>query len=163
MLLLPLTLHGLESIRILSPGGRLGLTTWHDHGAGWAPDFRGALAALPFEAPFAMRMQTTAWGEWSNVNWVRRALEDVGLEDVRVEVLAHLQRVHGAADFVACFESMMRWVVESCWSEELRREHGMDEVKRLVRDHLEEKYGGRGWDVTWTSIIASGRVPGAKL
>ncbi|KAB5555035.1 S-adenosyl-L-methionine-dependent methyltransferase [Coniochaeta sp. 2T2.1] len=151
-----------ESIRILKPGGTLGFTTWHDQNAGWAPDFRSALESFPFEAPFEMRMQTTQWGKWSDVNWIRRTLEDLGLEDVKVDVLATLQRIHGAEDYVACFEMMFKWVINSQWSEELRKEHGIEEVKGLVREHLREKYGGRGWDATWVSIIASARVPGGK-
>lgn len=107
-------------------------------------------------------MQTTQWGNWSNVNWIRRILEDLGLEDVKVDVMARLQHIRGAEDFVACFGMMFSWVLNSQWSEELRREHGIEEVKRLVAEHLEEKYGGRGWDVTWTSIIASARIPGQK-
>lgn len=109
-----------------------------------------------------MRMQTTGWGNWSSVNWTRTTLEDLGLEDVKVDVMAHLQHIRDAADFVACFERMMSMVMNSNWSEELRREHGIDEVKTLVRMYLEEKYRGKGWDVTWTSIIASARVPGGK-
>lgn len=109
-----------------------------------------------------MKMQITQWGNWSNVNWIRRTLEELGLEDVKVDVMAHLQRIQTADDFVAGFETMMRWIVNSCWSEDLRVEHGMEEVKKMVRDHLEEKYGGRGWDITWTSIIASARVPGGQ-
>ncbi|OIW28761.1 S-adenosyl-L-methionine-dependent methyltransferase [Coniochaeta ligniaria NRRL 30616] len=151
-----------ESIRVLKPGGTLGFTTWHDHGSGWEPDFRSALASFPFEAPFVMRMQTTRWGNWSNVNWIRRTLEDLGLEDVKVDVMARLQHIHSPDDFVACFEMMFGWVINSNWSEELRREHGLEEVKSLIREHLEAKYGGRDWDVTWTSIIASARVPGGK-
>ena len=107
-------------------------------------------------------MQTTQWGKWSDVNWIRRTLEDLGLEDVKVDVLATLQRIHGAEDYVACFEMMFKWVINSQWSEELRREHGIEEVKGLVRDHLREKYGGSGWDVTWVSIVASGSLPEAK-
>lgn len=159
-------MHGLanrpESIRVLQPGGTLAFTTWHDHGSGWEPDFRSAFASFPFEAPFEVRMQTTKWGNWSNVNWIRRTLEDSGLEDVKVDVMAHLQHIHGPEHFVACFTMMLNMVIGSLWSEELKREHGMDEVKRLVREHLEEKYGGRGWDVTWTSISASARVPGGS-
>lgn len=109
-----------------------------------------------------MRMQTTKWGNWSNMNWIRTTLEGLGLENVKVDVMARLQHIHRAADYVACFEMMMGWVIKSNWSEALREEHGIEEVKRLVVEHLEEKYGGRGWDVTWTSIIASARVPEGK-
>jgi len=109
-----------------------------------------------------MKMQTTSWGEWSNVNWIRRTLENLGLQDVKVDVMARLQRVRSAEDYVACFGMMIDWVVNSQWSEELRRGHGIEEVKGLIRRHLEAKYAGKGWDVTWTSIIASAKVPGAR-
>jgi hypothetical protein len=109
-----------------------------------------------------MKMQTTQWGNWSNVNWIRRTLEDFGLEDVQVDVLATLQHIRSGADFVQCFGMMFGWVMNSQWSEEVRAQHPMEEVKRLVKEHLDEKYGGRGWDVTWTSIIASAKVPEGK-
>jgi hypothetical protein len=106
-----------------------------------------------------MRMQTTKWGNWSSADWIRKTLTDLGLENVKVDVMSHLQHIQSAAEFVRCFEMMIKWVIESNWSEELRAEHGIDEVKKLVEEHLERKYQGRGWDVSWTSIIASGRVP----
>lgn len=137
----------------------MGFTTWHERSAGWASDMRAAFESFPFAAPFVERMQTTKWGNWSSPTWVKRTLEDQpGLEDVKVDVLSHLQHIRHAEEFVTgTFEMMIKWVINSDWSEELRREHGLEEVKRLVKEYLEKKYEGRGCELTWTSIIASAR------
>ena len=84
----------------------------------------------------------------------------LGLDDVTVDVLAHLGRVSSADDFVRGFSMILSWVVGAGWSEELRREHPLEEVQGFLRGFL-EKYGGRGWDLTWLSIVASARVKGA--
>jgi hypothetical protein len=120
---------------------------------------RAAFESFAFEAPFVERMQTTKWGHLSSPTWVKRTLEDQPcLEDVKVDVLSHLQHIGDAEEFVTgTFEMMMNWVINSDWSEELRRDHGIEEVKRLVKEFLEKKYEGRGWELTWTSTIASAR------
>lgn len=104
-------------------------------------------------------MQTTPWGNWPNVNWVKKALEAKGLEDVKVDVLAHLSRVDSAEQFISHFSMIIKWVMNSCWSEELRSEHPEEEVLGLVKEFVEKKYEGKGWDTTWVSLIASGHVP----
>ncbi|KAL1872760.1 hypothetical protein VTK73DRAFT_1366 [Phialemonium thermophilum] len=148
-----------ECIRVLKPGGILGFTTWHRNGAGWVPDIEGAFKSFPFDAPFDMKMQTTRWGEWSDVNWIRRTLVGKGLQDVDVAVSSHLSHVNSAAEFVDSIPGMIEVVMKATWTEELIAAHPIDEVKKLVAAHLEKKYEGQGWDLTWTSIIASGRKP----
>lgn len=106
-------------------------------------------------------MQTTKWGDWADSNWIKQTLQDRGLEDVKVDVLSHLQPIAGADEFLTNFGSMIEWVVNSNWSEELRKEHPLDEVKKLMREYLVKKRGDKGWDIVWTSIIASGRKPDA--
>ncbi|KAL2132434.1 hypothetical protein VTI74DRAFT_3803 [Chaetomium olivicolor] len=146
-----------EAIRILKPGGVLGFTTWHKE-AGWIGDVREAFKSLPFEAPFEMSLQTTAWGNWSDVNWVRKTLTQKGLRDVQVEVFAFLSHVKDADFFLANFGMMMDWIMTSCWPEELRKEHPKEEVHRLVKEYLEKKYEGGGWECSWVGLIATGRV-----
>lgn len=146
-----------EAIRILKPGGHLGFTTWHPV-IGWAPDLEAAFKSFPFEAPFASSHQTTLWGHWGDVNWIRHTLEKKGLKDVRVEPLATLQRSDSAEYFVNHFQMIIRWVTSTMWSEELRKEHPPEEVRQLVKDYLEKKYEGKGWDLVWISIISSARV-----
>ena len=57
----------------------------------------------------------------------------LGLDDVTVDVLAHLGRVSSADDFVRGFSMMLSLVVSAGWSEELRREHSLEEVQGLLR------------------------------
>jgi hypothetical protein len=106
-----------------------------------------------------MELQTTQWGEWEDVNWIRKTLVEKGLEDVQVDLFAFLSHIDSAEYFVANCAPMVDWVVSTCWSEELRKEHPKEEVRQRVKDFLETKYGGGGWDVSWVAVIASGRVP----
>ena len=152
------TLTYTETIRILSPGGTLAFTTWTQP-LGWAPDVQRAFASFPFEAPFAASPQTTSWGEWSDPTWIRKTLESKGLQDVKVEPYAFLQKVDSAEYFVRNFGMIVNWVMTSCWSDETRNAHSREEVEGLIKTFLEERYGGGSWDLLWVAIVASGRVP----
>ncbi|KAK0620148.1 S-adenosyl-L-methionine-dependent methyltransferase [Immersiella caudata] len=147
-----------ETIRILSPGGTLAFTTWTQP-LGWAPDIQRAFASFPFEAPFAASTQTTSWGEWSDPNWIRKTLESKGLQDVKAEPYAFLQKVDSAEYFVRNFGMIVNLVMTSCWSEETRNAHSREEVEGLVKAFLEERYRGGSWDLLWVAIVASGRIP----
>src|SRR4051794_10730764 len=91
-----------DSIRILKPGGHLGFTTWHLL-PGFVADLEAAFKSFPFDAPFQWTLQTTAWGDWANANWVKKALAAKGLEDIKVDLLAHLSRVNGPDEFISHF------------------------------------------------------------
>jgi len=77
---------------------------------------------------------------------------------VRVEPLATVQRCDSAEYFVKHFQMIIDWVMRTMWSEELRKEHPLEEVRELIKEYLEKKYQGKGWDLVWVSIISSGRV-----
>ncbi|KAK3898368.1 S-adenosyl-L-methionine-dependent methyltransferase [Staphylotrichum tortipilum] len=146
-----------EAIRVLQPGGVLGFTTFHRE-VGWVGEVREAFASFPFEAPCGMGLQTTPWGTWSDVNWVRKTLTGKGLQDVKVDVFAFLSHVESADFFLANYGMMMDWIVNTSWSEELRRLHPKEEIHALVKEFLETKYGGEGWDLSWIALVASGRT-----
>lgn len=146
-----------ETIRILKPGGLLGFTTWHKE-PGWVDEVREAFATFPFEAPCIMGVQMTPWGSWHDVNWARRTLEAKGIQDIEVNVFAHLTQADDPEHFLSHFSMVIDWIMNSCWSEELRSEHPRDEVHGLLKKHLERKYEGKPWEMSWIGIIASGRV-----
>lgn len=104
-------------------------------------------------------MQTSPWGNWSDVNWIRKTLEGKGLEDVNVEVFAFLSRMDSTEYFLNSCGMMLDFLMKSCWSEELRKEHPKEEVHGLVKEFLDKKYGGEGWNISWIAAVASGRVP----
>ncbi|KAK5657642.1 hypothetical protein OQA88_2714 [Cercophora sp. LCS_1] len=145
-----------EAIRVLKPGGILGFTTWTGM-LGWAPDMEEAFKSFPFEAPFKVSVQTTPWGNWGDVNWVRDTLEKKGLQDVRTDVTANLHRVDGPDHYIGTLSMIIKWLWES-WPEELKKEHGFDEVEGLVKEFVDKKYDGKEWDLIWVAIVASGRV-----
>ncbi|KAK3389605.1 S-adenosyl-L-methionine-dependent methyltransferase [Podospora didyma] len=148
-----------ETLRVLKPGGVLGFTTWHKT-PGWASEVEAAFKAFPFPAPMLTPpLQTTTWGDWGDVNWVRQTLVDRGLEEVQVEVFEYQSRVDSADHFVTSTSMMIDWVTNSSWSEELRKEHGKEEVYGLIKDFLEKRYDGKPWDISWSALVATGRVP----
>ncbi|KAK0671612.1 putative methylase [Cercophora samala] len=147
-----------ETIRILKPNGTLGFTTWHLPPT-WVDDLREAFATFPFEAPYTWSLQMTPWGNWTDVRWVRKTLAAKGLQDVHVDIYAHLGKVDSPRYFIAQFAMMLDWIMDSAWSEELRRAHPREEVQGLVGGYLEKKYEGGSWDVSWVSLVASARKP----
>ena len=44
------------------------------------------------------------------------------------------------------------------WGEKARAEHCVEEVKALLKRHLEVKYGGRRWCTEWLFVVATGVV-----
>ena len=104
-------------------------------------------------------LQTTTWGDWGDIAWVRQTLVDRGLEDVQVEVFEYESRADSAEHFVTSISMMIDWVTNTSWSEELRKEHGKEEVYGLVKEFLEKKYKGEPWDISWVALVATGRVP----
>ncbi|KAG7287433.1 hypothetical protein NEMBOFW57_006944 [Staphylotrichum longicolle] len=146
-----------EAIRMLEPGGVLGFTTFHRE-PGWVTELKEAFESFSFKAPLEMTLQTTAWGRWSDVNWIRETLVGRGLQDVKVDVFAFLSHVGSADAFIANYGTMIDWVMNTSWSEELRREHPREEVHVLIKGFLEKKYGGAGWQLSWIPIVATGRV-----
>ncbi|KAM0435913.1 hypothetical protein ACHAPT_002805 [Fusarium lateritium] len=149
-----------DTKRILKPGGIFGATTFHNSNVFWQPDMRSAFESFPFEAPFLkeVKMQMHSQGDWANPEWIEGHLKDQGFVDV--EVTSNLGRYHikNAEEFVLSFGMMIAWLMNAAWSEETRREHPVEEVRELLRKHLEEKYGGKGWDLEWNVICMTGRV-----
>ncbi|KAK4171390.1 putative methylase [Triangularia setosa] len=147
-----------ETVRILKPGGVLGFTTWHRPPT-WVDELQEVFASFPFEAPYTWTLQMTPWGQWTDVQWVRKTLAAKGLEDVNVDIYAHLSKVDSPTHFITQIAMMIDWIMDSAWSEELRKAHPREEVQGLVKDYLEKKYEGGSWDISWVSLIASARKP----
>ncbi|KPM46134.1 hypothetical protein AK830_g442 [Neonectria ditissima] len=143
--------------RILKPGGILGATTFHATNTFWIPDLRSAFASLPFDAPFPAMLGTQTQ-RWADAAWVEEHLRAQGFADVEVTVCKGKYRVGGGDEFVQAFGTMIAWVASAWWSAETLEAHPLVEVGELVRRHLEEKYGGEGWDIDYSVICMTGRV-----
>lgn len=105
----------------------------------------------------------TAYGHWNDVNWIKQALISEGLEDVEVDVLAHLCGVKSPEHFMKAYAVMVELAAKMTLGFNLEGDQDRErvgEVKKLVKEHLVNKYGEDGsWNLTWVSIIASGRKP----
>ncbi|KAM0340893.1 hypothetical protein ACHAPU_010310 [Fusarium lateritium] len=148
-----------DSRRILKPGGVFGATTFHKDNTFWLPDLRSAFESFPFSAPFPeIKMQMHDQGDWTSPSWIEERLTKEGLQDVNVSVHDGKYFVKSAEEFVLQFGLMLGWLMKSWWTEEVRREHGIEEVRELIREHLEEKYKGEGWEIEFKMICMTGRV-----
>ena len=144
----------------MKPNGTLGATTFHRDNSFWIPDVRSAFASFPFEAPFPteVRMQMHDSGEWTDPAWIEKHLEEEGFSDVKVTVNPGTYKMESAEEFVRTFGMMLSWLTKTWWSEELSEKHPMEEVNELIKEHLEEKYEGKGWDINWLVICMTTRV-----
>ncbi|KAJ3524948.1 hypothetical protein NM208_g11850 [Fusarium decemcellulare] len=149
-----------DSKRILKPGGIFGATTFHKSNIFWHPDVKTAFASFPFEAPFLkeVKMQMHDQGDWTTPEWIEEHLKKQGFTDVKVTTNPGRYFIKNAEEFIITFGMMVNWLMNSLWSEELRKEHPWEEVKELIRKHLEEKYKGKGWEIEWKVICSTGRV-----
>ncbi|KAL7818333.1 S-adenosyl-L-methionine-dependent methyltransferase [Trichoderma gracile] len=152
-----------DCIRILKPGGIFGASTWSRATADmfWIPDMRTALQSLPFDAPLPhpVPMQMHHSGRWDDAGWIEKHLaDDLGLTNVSVRESAGKYRFAGADEFMATFHMMVPWLMNTFWSDEVRGRHSVEEVKGLVKRHLEDKYGGKGWSIGWRVITMTATV-----
>lgn len=124
-------------------------------------------------------MQTTTWGRWYDVDWVRDTLlsmtapgaegETVGkgegrrnlLEDVHVEVFAHTSPAEDVGHFMKMFEKMLDWVADlALGAESIQKLGGREGVKKRVEEYLRGRFGTRGWTLVGVSICAWGKKSG---
>ena len=77
-----------ESIRVLKPGGTLGFTTWAHNGAFYL--LQHAQTLLP-DAPNSRTPEINAIqmknGSWHDRGFITTLLTDLGMEDVRIELV----------------------------------------------------------------------------
>lgn len=85
-------------------------------------------------------------------------MKEQGFSNVKVTLNPGKYRMESAEEFVRTFSMMLPWVMNMWWDEETRERHSVEEVKELLRRHLEEKYGGEGWEVDWNIICMTGSV-----
>ncbi|KAK1622000.1 methyltransferase domain-containing protein [Colletotrichum phormii] len=149
-----------DVVRILEPGGVFGCITPHVNHIGWVADVMSAFASFPFHAPFEEmnRAQVHDVGRWYDEAWVRGYLQENGFEDVKTCLESGTVRVRDARHWLDVFGPVIALIVSTEWSIEVREEHGLEEVRGLIGEHLEGKYGGKGWDVGFACIVASGVV-----
>lgn len=152
-----------ESMRVLKPGGVFGATTFAEANSNkwFAPDLDRAFRSLPFETPSLLpaKMQIHDDGRWTDASWVESNLKNLGLVDVTAEEVSGTYHFKDAEEWMKVFEVMIMWTINSRWDEEIRKKMSVGEVKERVLEHLKERYNEEGWDVDWTVIVMTGRVP----
>jgi len=129
----------------------------HEYNAGWSADFRGGFESVGAPFPARVPQQIHKQGEWYDHNWVKKNLIDHGLQDVKVEVRSIMTPVASAASFVEDSSHMFELVMGVLWDEDTRKKFDKQTLKEAVKKYCEEKYGGKGWDLVWTMIVANGK------
>ncbi|KAI4602444.1 hypothetical protein KJ359_009688 [Pestalotiopsis sp. 9143b] len=145
-----------DTTRILQPGGVLAFNTMSKDNAGWVPDVRSAFATLPFDTamPDPLPMTTNGHAEWADPERIEQKLAEHGFQNIRVETIQHIQHIESAEHFAEIFAMMISWMVDTYWTPEQKEEH-QGSLKKRVEEHLKEKHASKGWDLTWTMILAT--------
>ncbi|OAA58489.1 Methyltransferase type 11 [Niveomyces insectorum RCEF 264] len=149
-----------DCVRILKPGGRIAFTTFPESSgkAGWIPDARTAFASFPTEIPFSPPMRLDTPSRWFEESWVKKTLLDNGFQDVNTVLHSYTVSVDGPEHFMRQFGMMFEMVRNMQWSDELKKQYSKEDMLERVEAHLQEKYGGKGWDLTFTLIVGSGQI-----
>lgn len=156
-----------ETFRLLRPNGIFGFSVMHKDNQGWSPDMRSAFSALPFDAVLPDPAPAVAHeqSQWADPELLPAELTTAGFEDVKTHVLHHVVPVEGAEHWMTMFGMMRTWMVKAFWGEESKKiaeEMGWTEVDRLMIEHLNRKYDGKGWDTKWTMILVTCRKPAGE-
>lgn len=135
-------------------------STMHTDNQGWVPDTRSAFKAISSELflPDPVPMASNGKTEWTNPSRIEEMLRENGFEDIRVELFLHNQRMESGEHFATAFTMMFNWMAMSFWTEE-QREKYQASLGHSIAKHLDEKHGGKGWDLPWTMILATCRKP----
>ncbi|KAK8089918.1 hypothetical protein PG997_004879 [Apiospora hydei] len=160
-----------EAYRLLRPNGTLAFTVWTHDNTGWIPDMRSAFAALPFAdnaaaaaaplMPDRVPMAVHGLNQWIDPAGIRAKLASSSLHtfnDIHIETLEHTSHVYSAGYFVESFDMVRKWMMQSYWSEESRQTAaGMGEARmdEIMINHLQQKHGGKSWDIRWKSILVT--------
>ncbi|KAI1820003.1 S-adenosyl-L-methionine-dependent methyltransferase [Xylaria intraflava] len=149
-----------DTMRVLKPGGTLAFSVWHKDNAGWLPDIRSSFETLPFEAPLPDHIPMAINGKPYIVDpeLLPAWLENAGFEGVKVQTLKHVVPIQGPEDYLQCFGMVKDSMIDIYWSEEQKKNASPILDQHIVK-HLAGKHEGRGWDLTWTSILVTCRKP----
>lgn len=100
------------------------------------------------------------------MDWIRDILQGplCQLEDVHVDVLAHTWPMNSAGHFIKAMGAMVDVMGTLVLGREsIDKLGGTEGVRERVRAFLEEEHGGRGWTLTWVSIVAWGKKPAVNV
>lgn len=101
-------------------------------------------------------MQVHNSGSWTDPDWIQSHLTELGIKNAQADIFHGTTHFENAQEFIIGFKVMLGFLMQSYWPEETRNAHTAEEVLPLVEKHLEEKYGGKGWDVQWDIIYMTG-------
>ncbi|KAI8956849.1 S-adenosyl-L-methionine-dependent methyltransferase [Daldinia sp. FL1419] len=149
-----------DAMRILQPGGVFAFSTWHKYTKGWGPDMRSCFESLPFDAPMPDPVPMAIHGklQWTDPKGLEGELRAHGFENIQVNTVSHTVHVNSAEDYLRSYRTMKDWMVNTYWNEESKQKaQGM--LDGHIVSHLQEKYKGERWDLSWTAILATCQRP----
>ncbi|KAK1978716.1 S-adenosyl-L-methionine-dependent methyltransferase [Colletotrichum cereale] len=153
-----------ECYRVTKPGGTVATSTWVTEG--WVPDTHDAVAGLalpgqpPVSWPRSLVELTSLWGPgaWESPSFAKSMFTAAGFVEVEVEVVTRWVPFRDVDEWCTVFQAFMHGVVERFWTR-AQREGLRAELMPTLRRYMEDKYGGRPFEVERTVLLARGRKP----
>jgi len=146
-----------ESVRVVKPGGTIGMTNWMS--AGWLPAFRlavsripGAPPSLPDHLPFMTRTN-----QFFDASWTRQQLEaipEVDLATIQIEehtFTIALENDEKIRAFVTPLQGIIP-IAMIGWSEEEQKACGEGRLMEAIVQAIREEP-----NLVWNSLITTAR------
>ncbi|KAK7952287.1 uncharacterized protein PG986_008015 [Apiospora aurea] len=114
---------------------------------------------MPDRVPMAVH----GLNQWIDPAGIRAELASSSphtFDNIRIETLEHTSHVDSAEYFVQTFDMMRKWMMQSYWLEGSRQaaaEMGEARMDENMINHLQQKHGGKSWDIRWKSILVTCR------
>ncbi|KAJ5529165.1 Methyltransferase type 11 [Penicillium freii] len=148
-----------EALRILKPGGTIGIVCWGSFG--WIDHVNAAAALLPGNLPQISTedfMRAMGDGRWEDPTWVKTQFQNRGLNEVQVTSVGKTI-AQGISEVSALLKGPLNFIKSRFWTEKQRQQSGAQFAPALAQ-HLEDLYGkGNQMEINSTGIIATGRLP----
>ncbi|KIW74329.1 hypothetical protein Z517_12269 [Fonsecaea pedrosoi CBS 271.37] len=150
-----------ETHRILQPGGTLAMSSWME--LGWYDDVKDAFATDPEIPSFPSIKQLceliNSDGRWSEVDWIRDNVAQIGFVDVDVREAPHTSILSGVDQFTRLMTGMVGLVQQKTWTAE-EQEKYRDRATNAVVSYMRQKYGDGEIKWDWVAILTTARKAG---
>lgn len=150
-----------ECMRMLQPGGILGINTWMR--VPWIEEYRPVFERHPELPPYpktdeeVFALFSESPGIWHNVDEVKDHLESVGFQDVAVNAVTRTT-TYSLEDVIAMLPATLGMLTTKLWQEEERQSMQASALK-AVEGYLREKHTDGNVTWTWVAAVATGRKP----